>query len=372
MFEEIEKPPRLEGAEIGAEAAAADAPVPALAIDAKRLERACASKERGNLLIKDRQFGAAQGAYREALQEMAGVQSTDTKLLKARSGVRLSCLLNLSLCDLKVEEFHQAAKHATDALELDPGNCKALFRRGMARLSCGDAVGCQADLREALRIEPRNAEIRALLQECRDKLVESEEWSKSAFGGMFGKAPVRRTPHRSLANLPMVWLDFQIGDNQPHRVRFALYADTVPRTAENFRSLCTGERGMGRCGQPLHFKNTLVHRVVRRSLIEAGDIENYDGTGGESIYGCRFPDEGFVDTHHSRGLLSMANRGPNTNGSKFFVTLRSLPQFDQKNVVFGEVVGEAVILEQIEALETNYRDAPVTQVAIIDSGQEHC
>jgi len=200
-------------------------------------------------------------------------------------------------------------------------------------------------------------------------MVESDQWQKMAFGGMFGKAPEQSLVRRNVANLPRVWLAFQIGDSQPQRLHFALYCDTVPRTAENFRALCTGERGVGQCGQPLHYKHTLVHRIVPKNLIEAGDMENYDGSGGESIYGRTFPDEGFKDAHHRRGLLSMVSRGPGTNNSKFFITLRSLPQFDGRHVVFGEVVGDHGILERMEALETEYPDRPVTQVAVVDCGE---
>merc|ERR1712072_1153042 len=100
--------------------------------------------------------------------------------------------------------------------------------------------------------------------------------------------------------------DIQVGTSDIHRVHLALYTDTVPMTAENFRCLCRGDRGVGRCGQPLHFRKTRIHKVVPGNLIEGGDIENYDASGGESIYGGRFADENFLESHHKRGLLSMA------------------------------------------------------------------
>lgn len=338
--------------------------------EGQRLERAAEAKERGNRLTTESEFAKAQEAYREALGVLRALKGTELKLLTARNKLKLSCLLNLAHCDTKMEEFASAIKHASEALEIDPASCKALFRRGVARLSFGLLREAREDFLEASRLDPQNADIRVRLEECKQRLAEPTQWQRSAFGGIFGKAPEQRAVSRNLANLPTVWMDVQIGSSQPQRLRLALYADTVPRTAENFRALCTGERGRGRCGQPLHFKDTLVHKVVPRSVIEAGDIENYDGSGGESIYGRTFPDEGFADAHHKRGLLSMASRGPGTNNSKFFITLRSLPQFDNKHVVFGEVVGESRILERIEALETKYPDRPVIQVAIVDCGQE--
>ena len=116
---------------------------------------------------------------------------------------------------------------------------------------------------------------------------------------------------------PRVFLDIQIGMRKAGRLVLELFADVVPKTAENFRCLCTGERGVGRVsGKALHFKNTIFHRVIKGFMMQGGDFANNNGTGGESIYGGKFEDENLDMRHTSAGLLSMANAGKNTNGSQ--------------------------------------------------------
>ncbi|KAK5661695.1 hypothetical protein OQA88_9795 [Cercophora sp. LCS_1] len=165
-----------------------------------------------------------------------------------------------------------------------------------------------------------------------------------------------------------VFFDVTIGGKPAGRVTFELYNDVVPKTAENFRALCTGEKGEGKMGKPLHYKGSIFHRVIKQFMIQGGDFTAGNGTGGESIYGAKFDDENFELKHEKPFLLSMANAGPGTNGSQFFITTVPTPHLDGKHVVFGEVIGGKSIVRQIENLSTQ-ADKPVKDAVIADCGE---
>ncbi|TFY66521.1 hypothetical protein EVG20_g4570 [Dentipellis fragilis] len=171
------------------------------------------------------------------------------------------------------------------------------------------------------------------------------------------------------ADRPITYFDVSIGDKPIGRIIFSLYSDTVPKTAENFRALCTGEKGVGSSGKPLWYKGSGFHRIIKKFMIQGGDFTAGNGTGGESIYGEKFEDEAFVTKHTKPFLLSMANAGPNTNGSQFFVTCVSTPHLDGKHVVFGEVIRGKSIVRQIENQPTSANDVPAQPITITACGQ---
>jgi len=141
-----------------------------------------------------------------------------------------------------------------------------------------------------------------------------------------------------------VFFDITIGGNPAGRVTIDLFEDT-PKTSENFRALCTGEKGMGKSGKNLWFKGSRFHRVIPGFMAQGGDFTKGNGTGGESIYGMKFEDENFKHKHTGPGILSMANAGPGTNGSQFFLCFDAFPHLDGKHVVFGKVSSGAEFLQ---------------------------
>ncbi|KAI6125139.1 cyclophilin-like domain-containing protein [Pisolithus croceorrhizus] len=174
---------------------------------------------------------------------------------------------------------------------------------------------------------------------------------------------------------PRVFFDFAIGADLVGRVIFELFNDTVPKTAENFRALCTGEKGISAVSQcPLYYKNSIIHRSIGDFMIQGGDFTKRNGTGGESIYGGNFPDEDLSRPLDAEGLLCMANRGPDTNGSQFFITLRECPHLDGnlqgKHVVFGRVLkGYEEVVKKLAEVPVDEKYRPKLPIVILKCGE---
>ncbi|MFQ6667565.1 hypothetical protein Gotur_033529 [Gossypium turneri] len=167
---------------------------------------------------------------------------------------------------------------------------------------------------------------------------------------------------------PKVFFDVTIGGEPAGRIMMELFADVTPRTAENFRALCTGEKGVGRSGKPLHYKGSKFHRVIPNFICQGGDFTAGNGTGGESIYGSNFADENFIKKHIGPGVLSMANAGPGTNKSQFFICTTKAEWLDGKHVVFGRVVEGMKVVRAIEKVGSS-RGKTTKPVVIADCGQ---
>jgi len=184
------------------------------------------------------------------------------------------------------------------------------------------------------------------------------------FGGGFDGPMIPMSEATSDTD-PTVFFDITIGGEAAGRIEFELFQKIVPKTAENFRCLCTGEKG-----GKLHFKASGFHRVIPGFMCQGGDFTNHNGTGGKSIYGTKFADEfdnGCI-AHSEPNLLSMANSGPHTNGSQFFITVASTPHLDGKHVVFGRVVAGADVVKKMEAVGSQSGSCR-QEVKIADCGQ---
>jgi peptidylprolyl isomerase len=178
-------------------------------------------------------------------------------------------------------------------------------------------------------------------------------------------SPALMMASQSTANVvDKVFFDVTIGGKPSGRIVIGLYSNDLPRTCENFRCLATGEKG-----KALHFKNSPFHRVIPNFMLQGGDITTGNGYGGKSIYGNKFRDEAFLFTHDAPGTLSMANSGPNSNGSQFFICTAKTPWLDGKHVVFGRVVEGMDLVKKIESYGSSPSGKTSEKIVVSDCGQ---
>ena len=332
-------------------------------------------KAEGVEKFKAKDFVAARDLFTRATYYLETMDKT--KEAEAE-GVNLyvTTLSNLCNCCDKQKEYHAVVNFATKGLKIKELP-KLYYFRAIANANNDDFSSAKSDLESLKKLLGEKGETDEGVKYVKELIQKKEKEMRSQrkkYGrGIFSQNlyedkalpvnPVAPPKEQNKEN-PVCFLDIKIGDNEPKRVEIELFKDKVPKTCENFRCLCTGEKG-----EKLHYKGSIFHRVIKNFMIQGGDFEKGNGTGGSSIYGQKFEDENFFYAHSREGLLCMANSGKDTNGSQFFITLKDTPWLDKKHVVFGQVIKGMEVVKEVEALETDSQDKPKTNVVIENCGE---
>ncbi|CAI2366731.1 unnamed protein product [Moneuplotes crassus] len=341
--------------------------------DEERVKASMKLKEEGGQKFQAKEFAQAEGLYREAISHLDAIQNdnTDSRTLKK------TILVNIAVCCNKSQSWVETVRACTQSLAIDNQNPKAFYHRSSANRKLKQYDDALADLKSAIKLSPKDKMLRKEFQTCKNEKKAYDKSQTKMFSNFFSQGVYNEKdpditqyenelPEYNPSN-PIVFLDIQIGDAEAKRVVFELFNEHTPRAAENFRCLCTGEKSTEE--KNLHYKGNIFHRIISGFMAQGGDITKQNGTGGESIYGDKFNDEKFWYPHTHGGLLSMANSGPNTNGSQFFITFKKTSWLDGKHTVFGRVIQGFEHVKEIEKIETGENDYPLTKVFIKDCGQ---
>jgi peptidylprolyl isomerase len=255
----------------------------------ERLAKAAQLKEDGTAEFTSGNHARAAVLYKEAA-EYVDEEEGDEPLPDAERDVYVKCMSNAAMCYVKDRDWSDAIACCNKVFEKAPEergtNVKVLYRRGYAKMQTGDLDAAKSDLMAAYGIDSANKDVRRAIQELKTRGAEARRKEKAQFGGIFGKAGIYDDKEGPLlpnarGDNPHVFFDVKHGERALGRIVMQLYSDVTPKTAENFRALCTGEKGDGTSGKPLHYKGATFHRVIKDFMIQGGDFTKGDGTGGE-------------------------------------------------------------------------------------------
>jgi peptidylprolyl isomerase len=333
-------------------------------------------KEEGVAKFKGGDIANARDSFNRAI---AYLENMDKSKQEEAEGVNLyvTTLSNICNCCNRQKEYHPVINFATKGLRIKEVP-KLFYFRAIAYANNDEFSEAKKDVESLKNLLPEKDRdtdegVKFVLNLIEKREKEISKRVKKFSRGLFqahlyddkeDKEKPVEPPKKVNKENPVVFLDIKIGDKEARRVELELFKDKVPKTAENFRCLCTGEKG-----EKLHYKGSIFHRVIKNFMIQGGDFENANGTGGESIYGKKFDDENFAYSLSREGLLAMANSGPNTNGSQFFITLKDCPWLNGKHVVFGQVIKGMDVVKEVEGIETDGQDKPKINVVIENCGE---
>jgi peptidylprolyl isomerase len=241
----------------------------------ERLEQANKRKAEGTELFQQKKFAEASRKYEDAAEYAADEGSSGNDISEEERPLYVSCKSNAAMCYVKTKDWSGAVSACNAVLQVDTEakNIKALYRRGLARIHMGLLKEAKVDLMAAYEVDPQNKDVRKALAQLKESVAASKEKEKAAFGGFLGKVDIYNDKKGVLipnakGDNPHVFFDIKQGDEDLGRIVMQLYKDITPKTAENFRLLCTGEKGMGKMGKPLHYKGCTFHRVIKDFMLQ--------------------------------------------------------------------------------------------------------
>ena len=315
-------------------------------------------KQQGNEYYKAGELSKAMHEYKSCIKAISFVDDPIYKEDLRTLAVQLTG--NLAAAHLGLNNYRRVIKYCTQVLEADPKNEKALYRRALALKTYPERLEeARKDLGEAIRINPKSKQLREAFDAVSEEVKNKRKADQLAYGTIFqGNAQIYAKER------PRVFFELTQKKKLLGHIEMELFSDRAPKTCENFLQLCVGHQPSG-----LSYERTPIHRVIEGYIIQGGDVTGGGGEGGRSIFGEMFDDENFDVPTDRVGVLCMANSGPNTNQSQFFITLAPCPDFHGQYVAFGRVVAGKAVLRKIEACEVDDNDRPVEDVVIFKCGQ---
>ena len=318
-------------------------------------------KKSGNADFKNKLYRPAAYTYLQgilAIEKIIESERTDSinKLWKTLH-------LNLCIAFNNSGRWQETIECAGEVLKKEKDEAKARYLRGVAEKHLRMFDEALKDLEVSLKANPEDLKIKYEIEQTKELEKKSVLEAKKLYSNMFHKGLLydeKKTPTNNIlaydpTNLK-VFMDIRIGSDKVGKVIFELFNKKVPKTVENFKCLCTGEK------DNLHYKGNKFHRIIKGFMMQGGNI------GDGSIYGGKFEDENFIYKHFGPGVLSMANSGKNTNGSQFFITFKATPHLDGKHVVFGRVIKGMEIIRKAEEVKTKEGGLPCEDVVIENCG----